>query len=170
MTDHYLPASVRSSFYLAGWRPGRLVETEAPRGHPAHAVLSAFSGLRVGKDGAGRTCAAGSIAFGPLDAGQRDETIDDWERLLRVTLVGIGDLSDGHGELWIASDHRCFGRSLIHDAFYFEGADFGGAVENILLGHRARPLIHPSQQEVTLYGEIYTRNHPETYDFTAGLD
>ncbi len=51
---------------------------------------------------------------------------------------------------------RFFGLGLIHDAFYFEGASFGAAMERLLLGRRSRPTLRPEQASVILYGDTYT--------------
>lgn len=160
-----IPESVLALFEAAGWTPGRAVPSEVPRDHPAHQVLRAFSGLRVGATGPGESCAKGDIEFMPLLMEPNDNVIHEWESLLGTTLVGVGEVHNAHGELWAASDGRYFGRSLIHDAFYFEGDSFGEAAERLLLGRKARPLIHPSQDSVMLYGETYTPDHPDVYGF-----
>ena len=159
------PKSVAQLFAAAGWSAGRSVAVDAAPEHPAFGVLRQFSGLRVGTAGTGETCASSDIAFRKLAIEPDDTEIADWCRLLGTTLIGIGDVHNTHGELWLASDGRFFGRSLIHDAFYFEGATFGEAMERLLLGRRSRPLIHPSQDSVTLYGDEYTRDHPEIYAY-----
>lgn len=161
-----LSVEVRQLLLDAGWFPGRRVATLAPAGHPAAPILAALSGLRVGRVGHGETCARGDIAFMWLDRAPDDGDIRQWSRLLGTVLVGIGEVHASHGDLWIASDGRCFGRSLVHQAFTFEGRDYAEAIERVLLGRRARPLIHPEQQSVTLYGDRYTRDHPDVYDFT----
>lgn len=38
-------------------------------------------------------------------------------------------------------------------------------MEGLLCGLRARPLIHPKQKSVMAYGDVYTRDHPDIYDF-----
>ena len=159
------PKSVAQLFSAAGWSAGRSVAVDVAPEHPAFGVLRQFSGLRVGTAGTGETCASSDIAFRKLAIEPDDTEIADWCRLLGTTLIGIGDVHNAHGELWLASDGRFFGRSLIHDAFYFEGATFGEAMERLLLGRRSRPLIHPSQDSVTLYGDEYTRDHPEIYAY-----
>ena len=64
-----------------------------------------------------------------------------WGRLLGTRLVGVADMHRAHGELYVAADGRCFGRSCIHDAFYFEGASFADAAERSMLGRRSQPLL-----------------------------
>lgn len=161
-----LSAETRQLLQDAGWFPGRRVSTLAPKDHPAEPILAALSGLRVGQIGPGESCARSDIAFFLLELEPDDRDIHEWARLLGAVLVGVGELHNSHGELWIASDGRCFGRSLVHKAFYFEGADIAEAMEGLLRGRRARPLIHPDEESVTLYGDRYTREHPDIYDFT----
>jgi hypothetical protein len=159
-----LSPAVLTLFRSAGWYPGREVPLAAPLHHPASSILSAFSGLHVGQVGDGDTCAASDIDFQPLDLDEA--TILEWSRLLATHLVGVGLVHNGHGELWVASDGRCFGRSLIHEAFWLDGEIFSQAMEGLLRGLRARPLIHPKQTSVMLYGDVFTRDHPDVYDFT----
>lgn len=163
MTTPRIPESVVAIFEQAGWTTDRSVPNDIPTTHPAHGVLRAFSGLRVGRTGAGETCAKSDIDFQFLTEPGDDE-IWEWAKLLKTTLVGVGEVHHGHSELWVASDGRCFGRGLIHDAFYFEGESFGLAAERLLLGRgRSRPLIHPRQDSVMHYGETHTRDHPDLY-------
>lgn len=161
-----LTAETRQLLQDAGWFPARRVSTVAPKDHPAEPILAALSGLRVGRAGRGETCASSDIAFFLLDLEPDDDDIHAWSRLLGTALVGLGEVQNAHGELWMASDGRCFGRSLVHKAFYFEGEDFAEAIERLTKGRRARPLIHPDEESVTLYGDRYTRDHPDVYDFT----
>jgi hypothetical protein len=85
--------------------------------------------------------------------------------LLGTRLVGIADMHHGHGELYVATDGRCFGRSCMHDAFYFEGASFAEAAEWAMLGRRSRPLLRPEQQSVTLYGIRFAADSPVVYRY-----
>lgn len=88
-----------------------------------------------------------------------------WSQRLGVELVGIAGLQWGHGELFMAADGRCFGRSRMHPAFFFVGEAFAAAVEAVLLGRRGRPLLRPDQTSVTLYGIRYTADSPEVYRY-----
>ena len=88
-----------------------------------------------------------------------------WGGLLGLRLVGIADVHNAHAELYVAADGRCFESSCIHPAFYFRGASFAEAVEGMLLGQRARPMLRPGQESVTLYGERFTENSPELYRY-----
>lgn len=44
-------------------------------------------------------------------------------------LVGLTETYHGHCEFFAAACGRCFGRSLMHDAYYFEDASFAEVVE-----------------------------------------
>jgi hypothetical protein len=140
------------------------VPPSVPAGHPAAAILAEFGGLTVdpGRD-AGEECATNDLAFLAL---WPDESITRiWGELLGTRLVGIAEVHSGHGELYVAADGRCFGRSCIHDAFYFEGASFAETVERSLLGRRSRPMLRPDQSSVTLYGVRFTADSPEVYQY-----
>jgi hypothetical protein len=135
-----------------------------PPDHPAAAILAALAGLNVSPDReAGAECAPNDLAFREL---WPDESITAvWATLLATQLIGVADMHHGHGELYVAADGRCFGRSCIHDAFYFEGASFAEAAEGPMLGRRARPLLRADQISVTLYGIRFTPDSPEVYQY-----
>ncbi len=160
---------VLAQFVMAGWNPTRKVEVPSfiPHDHPAVQVLSQFGGLTVGKCGAGIECATSDIVFRakPMDEG--DDEIAVWQSLLDTTLVSIAHVQHGHGDLFIGTDQRCFQRSYIQEAFCFEGHDFVTAAQNLLLGIRARPMLRPDQQVVTVYGVDYTAMSPETYCYSV---
>jgi hypothetical protein len=145
---------------LAGWYPGRKRRAPAsiPPGHPAAELLAQFGGLTIGRCGAGAECATSDIHFGPV--GPADPDIRIWNALLGTTLIGVADVHHGHGELYVDSLGRYYGLSGIHDAFCFEGSTFSEAVEGLLLGRRARPMLRPDQETVTLYGVDFTADHP----------
>jgi SUKH-3 immunity protein len=161
-----VPESVRPQFLAAGWFPGRRVAVSAaiPADHPAAAILAAFGGLTVTPDrAAGEECAPDDLAFREF---WPDESITEvWGRLLDTRLVGVAEMHHGHGELYVAADGRCFGRSCIHDAFYFEGASFVEAAERAMLGRRSRPLLRPDQSSVILYGILFTADSREVYRY-----
>lgn len=164
MTD--LSGSVVDLFVAAGWHPGRrvAVPSTVPADHVAASILAEFGGLIVNPYlRAGEECAPSNITF--QTHGRDDAATGVWGALLRTVLVGIAEVHNGHGELYVAADGRCFGRSLIHDAFYFEGASFPIAAERMLLGRRAKPMLRPDQSVVTLYGFQYTPGSPETYRY-----
>lgn len=159
------PPELIAEFVKAGWNPARKIDVPSfiPPDHPAVDVLAQFGGLRLGKCEAGIECATSDVVFRASPMDERDEEILDWQRLLDTTLVSIGEVHHGHGELFISADSRCFGRSFIHDAFYFEGNDFLSGIRNLLLGVRSRPMLRPDQEIVTMYGIDYTAESPETY-------
>ena len=160
-----VPTSVSSLFVEAGWHPGRRVSVDpsVPASHPAAPILAQFAGLTVGDTGTGEECARSDLAFRQLCPD--DPIVSTWEELLHTQLFGVADVHHAHGELYVDSSGRCFGRSCIHDAFYFEGASFAEAVERLLLGRRSRPMLRPGQETVRLYGEVFTANHPSVYQY-----
>lgn len=165
------PASVMPLFVAAGWMPGRRVAVApvVPRDHPAFDVLRQVGGLRVGTVGVGWECARSDIEFKQPD----DEVLHEasaWAELLGTTLIGVAEVHNHHAALLIDSIGRCFGLSYIHDAFYFEGHVFGEAVERLLLGRPARPMLRPDQSSIMLYGEEFPRGHPAIFRYRPGDD
>ncbi len=158
------PETVHELFQRAGWFRGRREElNEVEPHHPATAVLAAFGGLEIRPDGVeGRSCAPSSVRFVAFTA---TGLARDWSRVLETELVGIAELDDGHGSLYVAADGRVFGMSDVHDAFFFEGATFFVAIEHLLLGERAKPMLHPDQRETTLYGVVHRRGDPALYSW-----
>jgi SUKH-3 immunity protein len=139
-----------------------------PPGHPAAAILAEFGGLNVGMTtSGGKECGRSDIAFGQPGASEASE-IQLWSVLLNSPLVYIAAVQNSHEELYVDGYDRHFGLSMIHDAFYFEGASFGEAVERLLLGFRARPMLRPDQPTVELYGEVFAAGHPSLYRYATG--
>ncbi|MCA9232838.1 MAG: SUKH-3 domain-containing protein [Xanthomonadales bacterium] len=159
------PASIRELLRRAGWSSDRQVPVSArvPCEHPAQAVLASLGGLRVGSVGPGQECGAGDIAFRDADSELGVE--DEWASCLSTRLICIGGEHNEHGELFIDSKGRVFGASVIHEVFYLHGLSFWPAIENVLLGRRAKPLIHPTQEHVTLYGERYDHGDPRLFSY-----
>jgi len=159
-----IPENVLPRFLAAGWQPGRRVEVSAavPAEHVATEILATFGGLNVTPDrDAGEECAPDDLVFGVLFP---DESITRvWSDLLGTRLIGVAEVHHGHGKLYVATGGRCFGRSCVHDAFYFAGASFAEAIERALLGRRSRPVLRPDQSSITLYGIRFTADSPETY-------
>jgi hypothetical protein len=157
------PPSLCSLFEQAGWLPDRRVSvaSRVPSNHPAQAVLSAFSGLRVGSSGAGLECAASDIEFRNEDSQIASE--ERWSLYLRSQLIFVGYQHNEHGALFIDSRGRVFGESLVHEAFWLDGEDVWTGFENVLLRRRSRPILHPSQSSVSLYGDIYTPGDPRIF-------
>jgi hypothetical protein len=137
-----------------------------PANHPAAEILARFNGLTVGRVGTGEECATSDIHFRAIDSSNSD--VLAWNRLLQTTLIGVAEVHHGHGELYVDSHGRCYGLSVIHDAFYFEGGTFVKAVERILRGRRSRPILRPDQESVDLYGITYTAEHPDVYNYHPG--
>lgn len=160
-----LPESVRPSCVAAGWREGRqvAVSSAVPADHPAAMILAEFGGLTVEPPGEGEECAPHALAFQEL--WPDPSILEVWASLLGTRLVGIADLDHGHGELYIAADGRCFGRSCMHDAFWLQGGSFSEALERALLGRRSRPLLRPGQSTVTLYGDRFAADSPGLYRY-----
>jgi hypothetical protein len=160
-----LPNSVRPFFVAAGWYPGRRVEVPLviPAGHVAARILSQFGGLKVGQCGRGQECATSDIAFEHIWS--EEPEISVWSELLDSALFSIGEYQHRHGRLYVDGVGRLYSLSLIHDAFAFEGSTFGEAMERLLLGRRSRPMLLPGQDSVTLYGEVFTADHPSIYRY-----
>ena len=163
-----IPAAVRAMFAAAGWYPGRTVgiSSSIPPDHPAAAVLTQFGGLLIGTSGPGEECATSDIAFQEILL--KDSGLDLWASLLRSDLVGVAEMSHAHEELYIDRNGRCYGASLMHDAFGFEGATFCEAIERRLLGRRSRPMLRPDQNSVRWYGEEIRAHDPRIYHWDWG--
>jgi hypothetical protein len=106
------------------------------------------------------------VAFGKPSPAEAPE-IKLWSELLGSQLIYVATVHNDHEKLYVDALGRYFGLSLIHDTFYFHGASFGGAMEGLLLGRRARPMLRPDQETVDLYGETFTANHPSVYVWSA---
>ena len=161
--DAHLNSTVLRLLDTAGWRADRNVSVSGsvPLDHPAWRVLSSFGGLRIRpEEDSGIDCAASDIDFNSPAA---PSEVTRWAELLRSTLVPIAEVHNYHGLLCIASDGTCYGSSYIHDAFYLEGERFEIALERILLGKRARPMLRPEQSEVMLYGQTFLRGSAEVF-------
>jgi hypothetical protein len=129
--------------------------------HPAWQALSRFGGLHVHPDGdAGIECATSDVDFNSPHA---PPEVAKWAQLLRSTLVPVAEVHRCHGLLCIASDGACYGSSYIHDAFYFEGERLEVALERMLFGKRARPMLRPDQSQVSLYGRNFSRGDQEVF-------
>jgi len=163
-----IPVSVRPLFVAAGWQPGRrvCVDGRVPQLHPAHGVLQEVGGLRVGRSEVGGIeCARSDLEFCFCEADQ--DILSTWSELLRSRLIEVAEVHNRHGWLLVDEAGRCFGASQVHDAFYFEGQTFGEAVERLLLGRKARPMLRPEQHQVDLYGATFARVHPAIFDYRS---
>ena len=165
---------------LAGWTPDRRVSVKpelllrlSEQGlpnHPAVNILANLGDLHLGETGQGEACTRSDLAFQWLiDCETSDEVetlrVSAWQDLLRTRLVGIASVHHVHADLLMASDGRCFGMSLIHDAFWLEGLNLDEALVRLLVGQRCRPMLRPDQREVSMWGEHFTTDHPLVYDY-----
>jgi len=167
-----IPPRVRSMFAAAGWQPGRRVsvDSQVSHLHPAYDVLKELGGLHVGRSGLnGFECARSDVEFCFCNVDQ-DDLLLTWNTLLRTQLIGVAEVHNRHGWLLVDEAGRCFGASQIHDAFYFEGQTFGEAVERVLLGFKARPMLRPDQDHVSLYGMTFARGDSAIYDYNSEVD
>jgi hypothetical protein len=139
---HGSPAVDRYFRLLAGNRGA--VDGRVPQLHPAYDVLQELGGLHVGRSELGGIeCARSDLEFCFCEADQ--DVLSTWSDLLRSRLIEVAEVHNRHGWLIVDEAGRCFGASQIHDAFYFEGHTFGEAVERLLLGRRAGPMLRPDQ-------------------------
>jgi SUKH-3 immunity protein len=162
------PPEVVFSFERAGWHAGYRLADQLlmPPSHPAAQILASFGGLVVRPESkAGAECAAADISFGRL--AEQDPLVAEWAALLGTELLGVAECHSGHEALFVATDGRCYGLSYIHTAFYYYGDTFSEAIIRILKGYRAKPMLLPTQSEVTLYGEVFTSTSPSLYDHDA---
>lgn len=63
----------------------------------------------------------------------------------------------------MAEDGRVFGNSVVHDAFYFLGIDLREALQRLLCGRRAIPMLRPDQTSITLYGDTFVEGDAALY-------
>ena len=163
-----MPDIVLKALKESGWYQGRKVAlpadlvSDCSSDHPALAMLANFGGLYIGKADRGLECATSDVLFGWLGHDFDDETAM-WETLLSTKLVGVGEVHNAHGALFVALDGRCFELSLVHDAFAFVGSDIGEALRLFLNGLRSRPMLRPDQESVAWNGKEYSRRSPELY-------
>jgi hypothetical protein len=120
-----------------------------PTDHPARTILRRKAGKSQGR-----------IDYKLLDRDDYSSCIPVWETLLGTRLIGIGEVDHGHEQLFLASDGRCFGESVVHDAFYYHAESLSLFQ---LFRRRSRPMLRPDQQSVDLYGITFTRDSPELY-------
>jgi hypothetical protein len=165
--DAHLSSHLLRHLEMAGWRADRNVPVSGsvPTTHPAWQALSNLGGLHVVPElDTGIECGACDIEF---NAPAAPSEVVRWARLLGSTLVPVAEVGGGHGLLCIASDGTCYGSSYIHDAFYFEGERLEVALDRILLGKKARPMLRPDQSQVMLYGQTFVRGNPEVFPWQS---
>ncbi len=127
-----------------------------PDDHPAREILARYDGK-----------ARGSIEFGLIDRDDMHKDVATWEHLLATRLIGVGLEDHGHGQLYVASDGRCFGSSEVHEAFYFHADSLKKFLGGQLFRKRSRPMLRPDQPSVYLYGIEFFPGDPEVY-FPSG--
>ena len=69
--------------------------------------------------------------------------------------------SNAHAALLIDQYSHCFGEA--ENGISFLAPSLGEALMHLLLGLRTRPMLHPNQTKVMLYGDVYTAEHPDIY-------
>jgi len=149
-------SSFEEVFRAAGWFPGRHVDIE-PRisaDHPAASILAALTGLTIRNADRDEI-----VCFEPI--AQNDDRAARWETALGCTLVGVGEIHNRHGELYVDSVGRLFGNSIIHPAFWFVGASFEASMHDLLAGARSRPMLLSNEVSVRMYGRDFTVRDPE---------
>lgn len=149
-------------FAAAGWFVGREVPVSpgVPASHPAVTILSEFGGLDVGKLGPGLECARSNVVFGwSPDEGYPE--IFEIGDLLETELACFARAHNGHESLYIDREGRVFAVFPNMHGISFMGSTFGEAMERALLGRKASPLLLPSHDKVSWYGETLTRGNPQ---------
>lgn len=170
MKQLQLPKSVLPLFRVAGWPiSNAFLQDLVPADHPAACVLGELNGLTVGDCSAGVECARSDIVFARDERLENNETIQTWQSLLGTKFICIGEVHHFHAALFMDASGACYQSSLVHEAFCFEGATFGSAVERILLGRKGQPMLRPGQLSVSMYGETITSSHPSVYRYEPRL-
>lgn len=162
-----LPPEIHGWFVESGCTPNvaQPVPDFVPADHPAHAILSAFSGIALLE----RDCTKDDrppieeLKFCPFPSTPRH--IRKWSARLRSPLVGIADECNCHAEIYVDKKGRCFSNSLIHNCFSFAGETLTDTLEGILHSRRMRPLLPPMQPSVSMYGETIKRGDPRIWDW-----
>jgi len=162
-----LTRAIEPDFEAAGWFTGRDVDPVYPVSpkHPAHAILRAFTGLKVGGTGPGEECARDGVFFGShwfdgIDKRQIEPEISDWQGLLKTEFVCLGDSADEHGEFWLDGKGRLFYNCLVAPIITYQGASFTEGMERLLRGRKCRPMLLPWQRQLTIWGECLTADDP----------
>jgi hypothetical protein len=154
-----VPWDLEPEFRAAGWLHGRRVPVPSfvSEHHQAHAVLAELGGLRLMVDHGGYEIC--EIEFQSLP--EKSDLVTHWEEAFDTELVGVGELHNAHGELWMSGGGFLFGNSIVHEAFWLVGNGFAIALINILSKQRDRPMLLREGESVMLYGHRYTWNDPE---------
>ena len=131
-------------------RPTNSPPDWVPDDHPTRAILARYDGKT-----------RGPVEFGLIKGDEVHDVLPIWERLLESRLIGIGLEENGHSQLYVASDGRCFGSSEVHDAFYFCADTLKQRLRMPILRQRSRPMLRPDQPSVDLYGIEFSTGDPE---------
>jgi hypothetical protein len=157
-----LPTAVLPILAAAGWFPGRKVPVSpaVPANHPVATILREFDGLNVGKLGPGIECARSDVVFcwSPHEGYREIFEIGD---LLQTELACFATAHNNHQSLYIDRGGRVFVVSPIMSGIGLMGRTFGEAMERALLGRKASPLLLPSHDSVSWYGEVLLRGNPQ---------
>ena len=146
-----VPPNLRAEFMRGGWFEGRetSIDASVPQSHPARAVLAELSGVSLTRPDEHVI----EVDFKFLKSD--DSFIIAWATALGMRLVGIAEAHNAHGELFMTDLGHVIGSSVVHEACWFEGRSFAEAMAAILKGKRSRPMLLPTQAEVTLYGVVF---------------
>jgi hypothetical protein len=157
-----LPTAVLPIFAAAGWFPGRKVPVSpaVPASHPVAAILSEFGGLNVGKPGPGMECARSDVIFcwSPHEDYQEIFEIGD---LLQTELACFATAHNHHECLYVDGEGRVFAVFPVMSGIALMGRTFGEAMERALLGRKASPILLPSHDRVSWYGQVLLRGNPQ---------
>lgn len=134
-----VPDSCRGMFESAGWTPGRRVEVMYDRLESlssftlADSILREFAGLRVGRSGPGRECAASDIEFHSLPSVDHRHAVPELDPA-GADLFPLGEAHNGHLELFLDQNGRVFAYGVPDGVLRCVGDSFREAVERLLLG------------------------------------
>lgn len=163
-----LDPAVRNWFIKSGWTENHSANVPAniPLSHPAHEILRVFGGIKLLEI----DCPDGEepieeYVFRPLSTTWRE--ITNWSKRIRSKLIGIAEVHNDHGELYVDETGRCFSNSLIHDAFAFAGDSLSDTLQGTINHRKNRPLLRPWQPSVSMYGEWIMQGDPRVYDYRS---
>lgn len=163
LTNELLPL-----FEEAGWFEGRKVKMSdearkhIPQNHPALKILEEFDGLKVGETGTGITCAKSDVEFELCEI--VDYEIETWNKVLNKNLILIASAQNSHNEIYIDDDGKCYSLA-VHLEMAFTGENFNEAMKKLLFGIRDKPMILPNEDYTTCWGEKFTWESPDIYDY-----
>ena len=129
--------------------------------------LKRYAGLTVGACGSGVEVSKSDIEFRIPDTDNPEEFNEKvfWEKAMNTKLISIAHVHHQHGELFIAENGFCFGRSYIHDAMWLEGETFSITMKTLLAGYRVKPMLRPDQAVVSVYGVEYNNESAGVFEW-----